>query len=99
MIRPTHGSFRSALVGIFVTAAFVRYQLITGIESPLPRDSALMLFFLVVCPPSLLSTAVDPEVGTSSFYVLWTVIAVLNGGLYATARKLINRWRLERSKR
>ena len=82
-----------------MTAAFVRYQLITGIESPLRRDSAIMLFFLVVCPPSLLSIAADAEVGTSSYYVLWTVIAVLNGGLYATARTLIHRWRLERSKR
>jgi hypothetical protein len=78
-----------------VTAAFVRYQLITGIESPLSRDSALMIFFVLICPPSLISVVVDTEVGTSNYYVLWTVITLLNGGLYATVRALISR-RLQR---
>ena len=95
MSTPTRGCFRSALVGVFVTAVFVRYQLITGIQSLLPGNSGIMLFFVVLCPPSLLSIATDTEVGTNGFYLLWAMIAVLNGGLYATARTLINRWRSE----
>ena len=93
MITGTRGSFRSALVGVFVTAIFLRYQLITGVQSLLPRDSAIMIFFVVVCPPSLLSIATDTEIGTNGFYFLWAVIAVLNGALYATVRTLINRRR------
>lgn len=95
MSTATRGSFRSALVGVFVTAIFVRYQLITGIQSLLPRDSAIMVFFLLACPPSLLSITTDTEVGTNGFYFLWAMIAVLNGGLYATVRTLVNRWRSE----
>ena len=54
-----------------------------------------MLGFVTLCPPSLLSLAFDPEVGTNRFYALWTVIALMNGGLYATIRVLLSR-RLER---
>jgi len=54
-----------------------------------------MMVFVVLCPPSLLSVALDPDVGTNSFYVLWTVIALLNAGLFATVRALLTR-RLQR---
>ena len=45
-----------------------------------------MLMFLVLCPPSILSITRQVEVGTESFYTLWTVIGVLNAGLYAGLR-------------
>jgi hypothetical protein len=54
-----------------------------------------MVGFVVLCPPSLLSIAFDPEVGTNKFYFLWTAIALLNAGLYATIRALVGR-RLQR---
>ena len=83
--------FTAAMFGIAITAIFVSYQLLTDSQSPLQRDSTLMMVFVVLCPPSLLSIAFDPEVGTSNFYFLWTVIAILNAGLYTTVRALVGR--------
>jgi hypothetical protein len=85
----------AAMFGFAITATFVSYQLLTDSQSPIQRDSALMVVFVVLCPPSLLSVAFDPEVGTNSFYFLWTVIAFLNAGLYATVRAFVGR-RLQR---
>jgi len=82
---------RSALFGVGITAVFVSYQLLTGLDSPVSRNPALMLVFVVLCPPSLLSLAIDKEVGTNAFYVLWTVIALLNAALFATVRTLLAR--------
>jgi len=87
--------FSAARFGFAVAAVFVCYQLLTDSQSPISRNSILMLVFVVVCPPSLLSIAFDPEVGTNNFYFLWTVIAILNAGLYATIRALVGR-RLQR---
>jgi hypothetical protein len=81
--------FTAAMFGIAITAIFVSYQLLTDSQSPLQRDSTLMVVFVVLCPPSLLSIAFDPEVGTNNFYFLWTVIALLNAGLYTTVRALV----------
>jgi len=83
------------MFGFAITAIFVSYQLLTDSQSPIQRDSAFMLIFVVLCPPSLLSMAFDPEVGTNGFYALWTVIALMNAGLYATIRVLVSR-RLQR---
>jgi multidrug transporter EmrE-like cation transporter len=83
---------RTAICGFVITAAFVRYQLLTGLESPVSRSPALMLLFIVLCPPSLLSLAFNSvEAGTSNFYVLWTAIGVLNGALYGSLRLLLQR--------
>ncbi len=71
------------------------YQLLTDMQSPVSRNSALMVLFVVLCPPSLLSVAADPEVGTNNFYFLWTVIALMNAGLYATLRAVFSK-RLQR---
>lgn len=83
--------FSTAMFGFAITAFFVSYQLLTDSESPIPRNSAYMLGFVVLCPPSLLSMAFDPEVGTNRFYALWTVIALMNAGLYATVRALLSK--------
>ena len=88
--------FGSAVLGLAVTAAFVSYQLVTDMQSPISRSSTLMVAFVVLCPPSILSIVFrEPEVGTNSFYILWTVIALLNGAIYASVRALIGR-RLQR---
>jgi hypothetical protein len=80
---------RSAVLGFAVTAAFVSYQLITDTQSPVSRNPALMLMFVVLCPPSLLSLPFDVEVGTNSFYYLWACIGLLNATLYAGVRAFI----------
>lgn len=81
------------MFGFAITASFVSYQLLTDSQSALHRDSAFMLLFIALCPPSLLSiAAIGAEVGTNSFYFLWTVIALLNAGLYAGIRILISHW-------
>jgi hypothetical protein len=95
MSRRGRGHFSTAIFGFAITAVLVSYQLLTDAQSPVQRDSALMIVLVVLCPPSLFSIAVDPEVGSNSFYVLWTVIAVMNAGLYATIRALLSR-RLQR---
>lgn len=79
------------MFGFAITALFVSYQILTDSQSPISRNSALMLVLIILCPPSLLSIATDAEVGTNSYYVLWTAIAVMNAGLYATIRALILR--------
>jgi hypothetical protein len=65
--------------------------MITDNQSPLSRSPAIMILFLIMCPPSLLSVAVDPEVGTNNFYLLWTLVALMNAGLYAAFRRFRNR--------
>ena len=88
--------FGSAVLGLAVTAAFVSYQLVTDAQSPISRSSSLMILFVVLCPPSLLSIVFrEPEVGTNSFYFLWTVIGLLNGAIYAIVRAFLGR-RLQR---
>lgn len=79
------------MFGFAITAVFVSYQLLTDMESPISRNSSLMIVLVILCPPSLLSVATDPEVGSNGYYVLWTVIALMNAGLYATIRMLISR--------
>ena len=80
---------RSAVLGFAITAAFVSYQIVTDPPSAISRSATVMLTFLVLCPPSILSITRQFEVGTESFYTLWTVIGVLNGALYASIRTLL----------
>lgn len=87
--------FSAARFGFAVAAVFACYQLLTDSQSPISRNSVLMLVFVVLCPPSLLSIAFETEIGTSNFYFLWTVIGLLNAGFYATIRALVGR-RLQR---
>ena len=81
------------MFGLGITAAFLSYQLLTaGSQSPISRNSTLMLAFVVLCPPSVLSLAFGAiEIGSHSFFLLWAVIAALNAALYASIRALIAR--------
>jgi len=93
MTASGRGIFRFAVFGFAITATFVSYQLLTDMQSSVSRSTALMLSFLVLCPPSILSITVrEPEVGSNGFYILWTSIAVLNAVLYATIRFLVARF-------
>jgi glycerol uptake facilitator-like aquaporin len=87
-----HNKFRFAMLGFSITALFVAYQLVTDSVANAPRDSAMMIFFAVLCPPSLLlAPTIDPEIGSRSFYFLWIVIGMLNAALYGTIAALISR--------
>ena len=80
------------MLGFSITALFVVYQLVTSSAGDAARDSAMMIFFVVLCPPSLLlGPTIDPEVGSRAFYFLWIVIGILNAGLYAAVTALISR--------
>lgn len=80
------------MLGFSITALFVVYQLVTNSGADAPRDSAMMIFFVVLCPPSLLlAPTVNPEVGTRGFYFLWIVIGLLNAAVYGTIAALISR--------
>jgi asparagine N-glycosylation enzyme membrane subunit Stt3 len=87
-----HSKFRFAMLGFSITALFVAYQLVTDPFSDAPRDSAMMIFFTVLCPTSLLAIPIiDAEVGTSAFYFVWTIVGFLNAALYGTIAALISR--------
>ena len=80
------------MLGFSITALFVAYQLVTSTFAETPRDSAMMIFFTVLCPTSLLAIPIiDAEVGTRSFYFLWIVVGILNAALYGTIVALISR--------
>lgn len=95
MRMPGRSAFSFAMFGFAITAVFVSYQLLTDMQSTIPRNSILMIVLVMLCPPSLISFLTDSEVGTNGFYLLWTVIALLNASLYASARALFSR-RLQR---
>jgi len=87
------------MLGLAVTAGFVAYQLIVDLQSPRSPSPAVMIAFVILCPPSLLSIPfLDAEVGTSGFYFLWTFIGILNAALYAAVRALIVRAKIVRAK-
>jgi len=93
------GNFRFAMLGLAVTALFVVYQVIADLQSPRSPSPAVMLTFVVLCPPSLLSLPFsDAEAGSNGFYFLWALIGILNAGLYAAVRALIVRARIVRAK-
>lgn len=83
--------FRASRFGFAIAAAFACYQLLTDSQSPISRNSLLMLVFIVLCPPSLISVAFDPEIGTKGFYAIWTMICLMNAGLYATIRMFVSK--------
>jgi hypothetical protein len=65
--------------------------LLTDSQTALTRNSSIMLMFLVLCPPSILSILRQVEVGTQNFYTLWAVIGVLNALLYASIRAFVSK--------
>ena len=79
------------MLGFSITDLFVAYQLVTSTFAETPRDSAMMIFFTMLCPTSLLAIPIDTEVGTRSFYFLWIVVGILNAALYGTIAALISR--------
>ena len=73
-----------ALFGLAVTVAIAAYLELTDSTVPSPPISdRLFVTFVILCPPSLLSIPViDAEPGTGAFYFLWSIIGLINAGLY-----------------
>ncbi|HEX6820651.1 MAG TPA: hypothetical protein VF123_01250 [Candidatus Sulfotelmatobacter sp.] len=75
--------FRFATIGFSITVLFVAYQLLANLDLFSLREFLPMVVVAILCPPSLVSSRmIDAEVGTHAFYVLWTMIAILNAALY-----------------
>jgi hypothetical protein len=71
---------RFAVVGFVVPAAWVAYEVVFD---PSGRSIIVALVFVVFCPPSLLSVPIiDAEIGTSAFYFVFSIVALLNAALY-----------------
>ncbi|HEY0704237.1 MAG TPA: hypothetical protein VGD60_15810 [Candidatus Acidoferrales bacterium] len=88
--------FRCAAAGFAVTAVFVAYQVVANVVKPDGLNIPALSVFVVLCPPSLISIPViDAETGTSAFYFLFAIIALLNSALYGavglSAKRLIER--------
>lgn len=90
--------FRFAAVGFGIAALFVFLQVLMD---PLPPGNSLSLWvtgtFMILCPPSWLTIPlIDVETGTSGFYGMWVVLALLNAGLYAVVGSAYVRMRQKR---
>ena len=82
--------FRFARLGFGVTALFFCYQLVVDFVASSARSPAVMLGFVCLCPPSLISIFFrGVEFGTRASYFLWTSIGILNSALYAAVRALL----------
>jgi hypothetical protein len=88
MRKPSQIIGGSAVLGLIVSVFFAVYQLVSDSASAAPSDSMNVLLF-VLCPASLLSIpfAVNyfdaVEVGSTGFYIVWSVIGLANAGIYA----------------
>jgi hypothetical protein len=73
-------------LGLLVAAGIAAFLMLTDSYPNPPHElsTPLLIPFLVLCPPSLLSAfVIDAETGTSGFYFVWFVIALINAGLYS----------------
>jgi len=83
-----------AAIGLLVTVAIAAYLVLTESYPNPPHElsTPLLVALLVLCPPSLLSALfIDAEIGTSGFYFVWFLVALLNAGLYASIGAAISR--------
>ena len=65
-------------LGLLVTAAIVSYLKLFGMNDD------LLTAFAVLCPPSLLCIPFNEAMkNTGQFWAIWSLIGVLNFGLYA----------------
>jgi hypothetical protein len=76
--------FLFALCGVIITAAIYTHYLFFDFTKPANAvDIGFGTAEVLLCPPSLLFLlCIDCEVGTISGLQMWSLIALLNGGLY-----------------
>jgi len=85
MRKPWQVILGSALFGFAITA--ISYVYYDSVDYTKPMNGIkfwLATMFLVLCPPSLLSVlCIDCEVGTGAGIFMFSIIGLLNSGLYA----------------
>ena len=73
-------------IGFAIAAFIVAYLALTESYPNPPHQlcTPLIVAFVVLCPPCLLSIPfIDAEIGTSVFYFIWFFIGLFNAALYA----------------
>jgi hypothetical protein len=76
--------FRFAAVGLGIAVLWVVYQMLMDPSPWSSLNSLLSVTFMILCPPVLLAfPLVDAEIGGGASYVIWMVVSLLNGALYA----------------
>jgi len=83
MRKRTQLTVASAILGLFIAAAFATYF---EVADPAPDSRAAVWSggaSLILCPGGLLFWwFIDAEPGTSGFVFMWVIIGLLNAGLY-----------------
>jgi hypothetical protein len=75
---------RFAAVGFGIFVVWVVYQMLTDPSPWSQLNNILSIIFMILCPPVLLTfPLIDVEIGDGGSYAIWTVVALLNAGLYA----------------
>jgi hypothetical protein len=89
--KPSQVLVGFALTGLIITAAICAYFSVCDYTKPISRSDAIIgIFFMVLCPPSLLAVLyTDCEIGTEAGVVAFSIIGLLNSGLYAVIGVLI----------
>ena len=79
-----------AALGLAIAAALFAYLEITNYST---LNRALLVAAITLCPPSLLSILImDVEPHTGDMAVIWSVIALMNGALYAVVGAGLGRY-------
>jgi len=84
-----------ALCGVVVAAAIYTHYVFYDFTKPASAvDITVGIAEIVLCPPSLLSAfCIDCEAGTSAGLQIWSIIALLNGGVYWLLAAFVKRRR------
>jgi hypothetical protein len=83
-----------AVMGFVIAAVIWAYSELTDSSPPKPFNSTLWTAFMILCPTSVLSIPlIDIEPGSVDFAIMWSVIGLLNSGLYAVVAMIIGRFR------
>jgi EamA domain-containing membrane protein RarD len=81
-----------AVVGFVIAAAFAAYfETQPRLESPMVVGTSVAS--LLLCPGSFLFvTFIDAEPHTGGFLLMWTIVGLLNFGVYGAIGAVIGRW-------
>lgn len=90
--------FQFAFVGFAVAVVWLVYQVLTHPSPWSALSNFLSVMFMILCPPVLLTIPlIDVKTGTIETYLIWTVVALLNAGLYAVIGSAYFRMRKKRA--
>ncbi len=86
-----------AAIGLVIAVVFFTYLELTILEE---RSSVVLFIGNVLCPPALLSVFLfDFDARSIMGFLGWSIIALLNAGLYAAIGTLVRRlaWKTDES--